>query len=291
MLQMKRSLLYVPADNEHMAKKAFSLESDCIIFDLEDSVAGDRKEIGRRILESLFIGEHLSGKEHMVRVNDIDSPFFSEDMRVVVKIKPHAVVLPKATEDALVAADVLLSGLEKEFNLPCGEIKLIPLIETAYGVCRAYYIARKVKRVCAIQFGAEDFTRDMEIRRTSSGNEIFFARNEVAVACRANGIEAIDTPFTDFNDDAGLEFDCNIAKSIGMKAKTCIHPKQIGIINRIFSPDQSEIAYAVKIIDQANLPENQKKGAFQFEGKMIDKPVLARAVAVLETAKKSGILK
>lgn len=260
-----------------MLQKVAGLPCDAAIFDLEDAVAAENKALARERLEAASVWHDVADKLLMIRINDAESDQFFEDVCLAVRMRPAAIVLPKATEDAVVLADRLLALMERRYSIPVGGIRVIPLIETAYGVCRAFEIARASTRICAMQFGAEDFTRDMQLTRTRLGAEVRVARSQMALACRANGIEAIDTPFSDYKDQEGLLADCEEAKLVGMNAKTCIHPSQIEAINRAFRPSMEEIAWAGRVLEQAELPENSGKGAFPMEGKMIDRPILERA--------------
>ena len=284
MSRTKRSLLYMPADNPRMVEKAATVGSDAVIFDLEDAVGTEHKAQAREVLRNSPIWTSQREKELLIRLNDVSTPYFYEDLRLAAALRPDAVVLPKATEDAVAIVDTLLAPLEAEFGVAAGSIRLIPLIESAYGVCRAYEIARKSGRITAMQFGAEDFTRDLEVTRTKGGREFWLARMQMAMACKANGIEAIDTPFTDYRDDAGLAEDCEAAKQAGMSGKTCIHPRQVETVNRAFSPSPAEIEQAARILACAGRPENLGRGAFPLDGKMIDAPVIARARRTMEKA-------
>jgi citrate lyase subunit beta/citryl-CoA lyase len=276
-----RSLLYVPCDREKMIDKSLTLKCDGIILDLEDAVSIENKELARKILCSKKNILNNSDRLFVVRINGYDTRYFEEDLLAALTINAAAVIIPKGDEKSVKAAEKFLDLNEKEGQ----SIKLIPLIETAYCI---EYIAQTLSatdRVIAAQFGAEDLTKDLGINRTSKGDEIIYTRNRFTIACRAQKKGAIDTPYTDFNDEAGLVYDTLAIKNMGMTGKTCIHPCQIETVNRLFSPTSEEIEAAKKIVELFGLEENKSKGVVVIDGKMVDAPVFRRAEKVLEKAK------
>ena len=180
---------------------------------------------------------------------------------------------------SLFVLDKILSNFEKKHELK--QTKVICLIEETRAVLEVNELA-KHPRVEALLLGAEDLTNELEIQRSIKGDEIQFARSQVIYAAIANKIIPIDTPFTDISDTEGLEWDCQNAQSLGMKAKTAIHPNQLEKINEIFSPNIKMIEWAKGVVD---LAEKSGKGVFQYKGKMIDKPVIDKAYKILEKAK------
>jgi citrate lyase subunit beta/citryl-CoA lyase len=280
-----RSLLYVPGDKSNMIKKAFSLDCDGIIFDLEDAVSISQKNLARVLLIEQLTNNSWNQKTVLIRINDYLTDFYAEDIVAVGKIIPHGVIVPKSNEAAVKKTCDELSQIESKRQIKANTIKLIPLVETAYGIENISSIITASPRVYAVQFGAEDLTRDLGITRTKTGEEVLYAKNRMVIACKAAGVEPIDTPYTDFNDETGLLNEINISKGMGMTAKTCIHPKQIVPVNQAFSPTLEEIALAERIIAVSEEPDNIHSGAFALDGKMIDAPIIARARKTLETAK------
>ena len=282
MRHLRRSLLFTPADNARMLEKAGTIKSDALVFDLEDAVVPTSKAAAREVLRQAAVWKDKGKRDLLIRVNDVDTEWFLQDLDLVAELLPDAVILPKATPEAVVYADHILTAHERSLGLEMNSIRLLPVIETARGVCELKEISGAAKRVFGLQFGAEDFTRDMEIERTKSGEEIMVAKTMMAIVCKAYRIEAIDSPFTDFRDDEGLKKDCEIAKRIGIVAKTCIHPNQVEIVNEAFMPTREEIEYARGVLATAELEENRHKGAFPFMGKMIDPPIIARARHIIQ---------
>ncbi len=286
----RRAILYVPGSSEKMLQKSRTLAVDGVVYDLEDSVAPDLKNSARRMVADLIKQAlpEMNGakKEIIVRVNPFDSPHVLDDLAAVCACPPHAIILPKATAPTVIAADAVLGALEAKHGLPPAGIELIPLIETAMGLETAFDIARASARITALQFGGEDFTREMETRRTAESGEIRYARNRLAVAARACRVDCLDTPYPDFKDVEGYRRDTEYAKSIGMTGRCLIHPSLIEETVRIFTPSCEDIAHAKKVVAAFAAAEREGKGAVALDGKMIDLPIVERARAVL---KKSGI--
>lgn len=280
---MRRSLLFVPGDNPGMLQSAGVYNADSIIIDLEDSISLPNKD-SARILVNEFLKDHKLKKEVIVRINSFDSPYYKEDLELLVSDNIDTILLPKANLENTVKLDAMLSKLEHEKKLK-KTIKIIPLIEQVASLLEVEEIAL-LNRVDGILLGAEDLTTDMGVERTKKGLEIFYPRAKVALACINAGIEAIDTPFTDTRDFIGLEEDCHMSKGLGFKAKSAIHPNHIDIINNVYSPSKEEIVYAIQVLEMAKT----NKGAFSINNKMIDKPVIERAKKTIENAKAFGLI-
>ena len=284
----RRSLLYVPGSSEKMICKALTLKADAIIFDLEDAVRLDQKEKARTNICKLF--KEICGEsrplhsEIIVRINAFDSAFALEDICQIGRYMPNTILIPKADKRKIVAADIILSMLELQYGFPKQSLKMIILVETAEGVETIYEMIQSSERITGVQFGAEDFTRDMEIVRTSKGEELIYSRNRLAIACHACKIDCIDTPYTDFKDIDGCVRDTQFAKSIGMTGRCVIHPSLIELTNGIFSPSLQEIADAERIVSAFDEAAKNGFGAVALDGKMIDLPVVQRAKKRLEKA-------
>lgn len=280
----RRSLLYVPGDNSKMLNKSFDRPCDSIIIDLEDAIAPDHKDEARDLTEEFVLNADRT-KELFIRINDVNSPYYKKDLEMAIRSKVDGVVLPKACLDAVEILESDLNKLDKNADMP-----YIALIESAIGLVELRELIICGKRLIAIQFGAEDYTRDLEIERTKSGDEVEFARYIIGLNCKSYCVQAIDTPFTDYKDDEGLKYDIEIAKRTGMKAKTCIHPDQIEMINQMFVPSSAEVAFAKRVTEEASKTENISKGAFSLDGKMVDKRVIERAKLVLERTKAYNLI-
>lgn len=282
---MRRSCLFIPSSNPGMLQSADIYHFDTVIFDLEDAVMMSEKESARELLKNFLSVADLKNKEVMIRINGLDNDFTVADVKSLVSDDIDAIMLPKARVKDIVYLDHLLTQIEIEKQLK-KKISIVPIIELATSLLEVEAIAEQ-NRVDGILLGAEDLTSDMEVIRTEEGNEILYPRARIAIACKAYKIDAIDTPYTNVGNMEGLKRDALVAKGLGFNAKACIHPNQIDCINQIFSPTEKEILKAQKIIAAY---EQEKKGAFSLDGKMIDKPILDRSQKILEKAKKFGLL-
>lgn len=275
---MFRSLLFIPANNPSMLQNADIFMSDGVIFDLEDAVALGEKDNARDLLGTYLETNKSLPKTICLRVNGVFTPFIDDDLQLLATQKVDYLVCPKTDIDALFILDYKLSCLEEKYGLDQTEI--ICLLEDSTGILQANEIAGH-PRVKGLLLGAEDLSNQLEIERTKLGQEILFARSKVIYAAASHQIISIDTPFTDISDDQGLSNDCLMAKQLGMKVKTAIHPSQIETIHQVFSPSKEIIEWAKGLI---SIHENEGKSLFQYQGKMIDKPVIERAKKIIEKA-------
>ncbi|MEG0773111.1 aldolase/citrate lyase family protein [Clostridium sp.] len=290
MKKLRRTMLFMPGNNPGMLQNAGILGADSIILDLEDAVSLTEKDSARILVREAIKNVDYSGVEVTVRINPLTTEFAREDIDVIGRIKPDALMVPKATEEELIEVHSILDKIEEEEGFEKGSIKLIPLVESAYGVENVYNIIKASNRVTAILLGGEDLTSDLGIKRTKEGDEIFYARNKMAVACRAMKVDSIDTPFTDTNDFEGLEKDTRKAKSLGMTGKASINPRQIDTIHSVYAPTKEEIRHAERVLDAMEEAEREGKGVFSLDGKMVDAPIINRAKTTIELAKVLGLI-
>jgi len=285
MKRLRRTMLFMPGNNPGMLQSAGILGADSIILDLEDAVSLTEKDSARILVREAIKNLDYSNVELVVRVNPITTEFALKDIDVIARVKPDALMIPKATEEELKTIDEMLINIEKEEGFDAGSIKLIPIVETAYGLQNVYNIIKSCDRIVAVLLGGEDLTSDLGIKRTKEGEEIFYARNQVAIACRTMKVDSIDTPFTDTNDFEGLEKDTRKAKSLGFTGKAAISPKHIDTIHSVFAPSFDEIKHAERVLTAMEEAEKEGKGVFSLDGKMIDAPIINRAKNTVELAK------
>lgn len=286
---MARSLLFLPGNNPNMLINADCLGADGVIFDLEDAVSPAEKDAARILVRNTMRYMELSC-ERVVRINSVDTEYWREDLKAILPERPNAILLPKtARGEDIITLDGYISELEEKLSLPLGSVGIIALIETALGVENAFLIASASKRVKALFLGAEDLTADLQSKRTKESREIEYARTRLVVAARAAGVDVYDTPFTDVNDDEGIEKDALLAKALGFTGKASISPRHVEIINSVFSPSIEEIDYAYEVIDAIRRAKAEGKGAISLRGKMIDAPIVARANRTIELARMLGI--
>lgn len=280
----------MPGNNPGMLQNAGILGADSIILDLEDAVSLTEKDGARILVSEAIKNVNYNGVEVVVRINPLDTSFGPKDLDVIARVKPDTIMVPKADEEEIKLASKLLDDIEKEEGFEENSIKIIPLVETAFGLENVYNVIKASSRVVGILLGGEDLTSDLGIKRTKTGEEIFYARNKVAIACRALRVDSIDTPFTDTNDFEGLAKDTMNAKSLGFTGKSSINPRQIDTIHKVYAPTSGEIDHAQKVLEAMEEAKIQGKGVFSLNGKMVDAPVINRAITTVELAKKLGLL-
>lgn len=290
MKRLRRTMLFMPGNNPGMLQNAGILGADAVILDLEDAVSLTEKDSARILVREAIRQIDYTQVEVVVRVNPLDTEFGATDVDTIARVKPDTLMIPKADEEQILRVDQMLTAIEKEEGFEAGSIQLIALIETAIGLETVYQVIKASKRVVGVLLGGEDLTSDLGIKRTKEGEEIFYARNKVATACRALRVDSIDTPFTDTNDDAGLVKDTAKAKSLGLTGKAAINPRQIDTIHAVFAPSEAELKHALRVLAAMEEAKKEGKGVFSLEGKMIDAPIINRATTTVELGKILGLI-
>jgi len=284
-VELFRSLLFVPGNRSDMLEKASTADTDILVPDMEDSVPDNEKSNARTLISEKL--ETLSGKNQSIvpRVNALDTGLTFDDIHAVVNSKTYGISVGKIESSwDIKEVSKILSQIESEKSVELGSTKIIAWIESASAIVNVNSIASASDRMLGIAFGGEDFTNDMGIQRSETGIEILYPRSVVAVAAKAAGITAIDTPYVNFRDNDGLEQEIKSVLPLGFKAKFAIHPGQLQSINNLFSPSEEAIEYAKKVIEVFEEAERNGSGATSLDGKMIDVPVVKRARNLLELA-------
>lgn len=282
MNKIRRSMLFIPGNNPGMVQSADVFNADCVIIDLEDSVALDEKDAARTLLKEATKSIKYEDVEIVVRINPFDTKYYALDVEVVKDLPIDAILLPKATVESVLDLDKQLTNTDIKINV---------LIETALGVEQVYQILDATERCEGLMLGGEDLCADLSVPRTKEGQEIFYARGRVVMAAKALKKIVIDTPFTDTLDEEGLKKDSSFAKGLGFDGKAVINPRQIEVINKIFSPTQIEIEHAQAVIHAKEAALIQGLGVFSLNGKMVDLPIIKRAEHIINVSKKIGIIK
>jgi citrate lyase subunit beta / citryl-CoA lyase len=289
--RLRRSLLYVPGNMPSMLQNIPLFDCDGVIIDLEDAVPLSEKDAARILVKSFLSNYTERNKEVLVRINPLDSKWGHDDLRMILPALPDGVRLPKAdTPEIVERLDTLLTEFEEELDVEIGRFGILPSIESARGIINATGVAATSKRVFALAFGAEDYTASLEIERTKGGEELFNARTRVLWAAKAAGIQAIDTVFSDVNDMEGLRRETELVKRLGYTGKSLVNPRQIDVVHEVFAPKQAEIDYALQVIDAIKRARLMGTGVISLGGRMIDAPVVKRAVRVLRTAHAHGLV-
>jgi citrate lyase subunit beta/citryl-CoA lyase len=285
-----RTNLYASASSPVNLTQATFYDEDCIVYDLEDSVAISEKDAARLLIYNTVRHHRPNDKYVIIRVNGIYSEYIDEDLEAAVRALPDAIRIPKVESAAEVQnIENKIETIERQAGITVGSTKLWCNIESHMGVLRAREIAAASPRIVAMAMGAEDFTAGMGAQRTKAGLEIFYARNAVLMACREAGIAAIDAVFSDINDIDGLQEDVALSRNLGFDGKTVVHPRQVATVNSAFAPSKKEVAYALRVLATLEEGKRQNKGVITLDGSMLDKPMALRAAAVLEKAKAAGM--
>lgn len=290
MTKLRRTMMFVPGNKPALINSAHIYGSDSLMFDLEDSIAVTEKDSARFLVYHALTTLDFNGIETVVRINNLLTIFGEEDLKAIVKAKPNIIRLPKTENAADVKyADDLITKWEQNYDIKLGSIKLFAAIETALGVLNAREIATASNRLVGMAIGAEDFVTDMKTNRSPEGTELFAARSMIVLAAKAAGIAAVDTVFTNIDDDEGLKKETILIKQLGFDGKSVINPRQIDIVHQVFTPTSNEIAKANRIIKAYEEAIRKNSGVFALDGRMIDKPIVDRAYYVISLAKASGI--
>ena len=287
----RRSMLFMPGDSLRKISKAAQLDVDCIVMDLEDGVAFSQKEAARQTVGEAFQTLEFGRSERLVRLNPPESDLFAADIETTITVQPDGYVIPKVeTAEHLAVVDRYLAQAEAERGWANGGIKLFAVVETAKGIVNLKEIAEATPRLAALMFGAEDLAGDIGATRTKAGWEVFYARSAVVIVAAAFDIQAIDMVFTDLSDEDGLAEECRIAQQLGYDGKMAIHPRQVGVIHRAFAPSPEAVERAQRLIAAHQQHQAAGAGAFNFEGKMVDMPLVRAAENTLVQARLAGML-
>lgn len=290
MEKLRRTMLYVPGNNAGMVKDAHIYRSDSVMFDLEDSVSLSEKDSARLLIFNALKTLDYEGIETVVRINGLDTPYGVDDIKAMVRAQPDIIRIPKAdTADDIKKVEALIEKEEKLAGIKPGTIKIMAAIEGPLGVLNAYSIAKASKRMIGLAIGAEDYVTNMKTKRSPGGIEILFARSQIVTAARAAGIYALDTVYSDVNNEEGFIEEVKLIKQLGFDGKSVISPRQINPVHKVYCPSQKEIDFALRVVEVIKEANEKGSGVIALDGKMVDKPIVDRAERVLAMAKASGI--
>jgi citrate lyase subunit beta/citryl-CoA lyase len=282
-----RSFLFAPGNHARKVEKVFDCGADNVILDLEDAVAKAEKVATRALVVEALKRPRQSGANKggaYVRVNGFHTEFCYGDAVAVVGPGLDGIILPMVeSRDQLVALDWLVGALERERGLKPGSIDIIPIIETGKGIANARTIAASGTRVRRMAFGAGDYTLDMNMEWTLTESELEHARAEMAVASRAAGLEApIDTVWVHIKDLDGVASSAKRARQLGFQGKMCIYPPQVERVNAAFTPTETEIAFARRVVAAFEQAEREGSSSIQLDGYFIDYPIVYKARRTLD---------
>lgn len=284
LIKPKRTALYMPASNQRALEKAPGLAVDCIILDLEDSVAPDLKAVAREQAAARVRAGGFGAKQVVIRVNGIGTEWFAADMAAAIAAGPDAILVPKvsSTKDIEILVEMRdrLGGAES--------LSFWAMIETALAILNVQDILKTAEetgaRLSCLVMGNNDLAKETGVRLLPGRAALVPWMMTALAAARAYGLDILDGVFNAIDDEAGFGAECEQGRDFGFDGKTIIHPKQIAIANEVFQPSAAEVADARAIVAAFALPENGDKGVIMLEGRMVERLHLQMAVRVLAMA-------
>jgi citrate lyase subunit beta / citryl-CoA lyase len=271
MTRPRRSLLFMPGSNARALEKARSLAADCLILDLEDSVAPDAKAKAREQIAQAIAAKGFGKREIWVRTNSLDTPWWRDDAAMTAQAKVDGILVPKiSTVDDLDTIGARLTEVGAD-----SAIKVWAMIETARAVLDADKLGAASRdpktRLAGFVFGPNDIARETRIRMMPGRVAMIPMITHCILAAHAHGLEMLDGPYGDISNAAGFAEECTQGRDLGFDGKTLIHPSQIEACNAIFTPAAEDVAEARRIVAAFELPENAGRGAIQLDGRMVER--------------------
>lgn len=280
-----RTFLFIPGHLDHMLSKAGDVDADCIAFCLEDAVPLQDKSVARKKVREVIEKTDFNKKSVFVRINSIDTGLTLLDLGDVACAKLDGFVYPMAnTADDIKNFDAQLSLIENQIGLKKGHFSLIVLVETPMAVLHAYELAKASARVVALLFGCEDYMAEMESRYSEKQMSLFVPRSTIAMAARAAGVEAIDTPYVNIEDLEGLRSFATIGRDLGMSGMLVMSPRQIPIIKECYTPSIDEIKAAQEVVVGEDLARKMGKGIVVVGDKFVSPPTIKQSRKLLRRA-------
>jgi citrate lyase subunit beta / citryl-CoA lyase len=280
----RRSVLYMPGSNERALEKAKTIPADALIFDLEDAVAPDAKPLARDQVSAAVKNGGYGGREIVIRVNALETPWGTEDILAACEAEPDAILVPKVVHpgDVISVAKILQGVHAPE------KIRLWAMMETPMAILNARTIAATAvyeeNRLCCLVMGTNDLIKESRARALHDRFAVVPWLAMTLVAARAYRLDIIDGVYNEFRDEMGLREECERGRTLGMDGKTLIHPSQVGPCNQIFSPTEEEVEWSRKIIEAFRRPENKQKGVIVVEGRMVERLHLGMAERTVSIA-------
>ena len=283
-----RSLLIAPGNRPDLLKKFPRCDADAFVIDLEDGTPQAEKVAARRELAGVVAYLRAQGLRGLlfVRTNEPASHHTDADIDAALHLDIDGLVIPKlAAPSELHRFGAALTAAERGDRRP---ILLIGSIETMNGVVNVHALATGDPHLCAFCFGAEDFISDIGGRRTPEGLEVLYARSQIVLAAKAAGLNAIDQVVVEIRDDERFRHDSMVGRNLGYDGKMCLLPRQVELANELFSPTPEEIDRSRRLVEAYEAAVAEGRGVIDFEGRMVDPPLLKRAKSVLALASHLG---
>jgi citrate lyase subunit beta / citryl-CoA lyase len=285
--RLRRSRLYLPGTEPRYTINASLHGPDAIILDLEDSVHHAEKDAARLLVRNALRAVSFGDCERMVRINQL--PLGLEDLAEIIPEAPDLILVPKAEHPGQVKqVDHMINELKVRHSIT-RPIWLMPILESGQGIENAGAIAAASENVVALSIGLEDYTADLGVARTPEGRESLYARARLVNAAKAAGVQAIDSVYSDVADREGLKRWAEASRALGFEGMGCIHPAQIPVIHAAFAPSRGEIEKAQKIVSAFEEAQQRGVAVVSLGSKMIDPPVVQRALKLVARAKAMGL--
>jgi citrate lyase subunit beta/citryl-CoA lyase len=289
--RLRRTMLYVPGNMPSMLQNVPLFKCDSVILDLEDAVNYAEKDAARNLVRRFLSTWKERDKEVLVRINPLYTKWGRDDLAAILPEMPDAIRFPMCeTAEQALELDAELAQYENAQGLAIGRFGILPSIETVKSVLNAYAIATSSERIFGLAFGAEDYTASMGVARTNSGEDLMHPRMMIVMAAKAAGIQAIDTVFSDVGDMDALRRETELVKRLGYTGKCLVNPRQIDIIHEVFAPKQEEIDYAQEVLEAIRQAHESGTGVVSLRGKMVDAPIVKRALHTLRVAYAQGLV-
>jgi citrate lyase subunit beta/citryl-CoA lyase len=287
--RLRRTMMFMNAQKPGLIKDAYIYGADTIMLDLEDAVAENQKDAARFSLYHALTTIDYGNTEVLVRINGLDTPHWEEDIRVAVAGGADGIRISKCESAADVkAVEEHILAAEREFGVEEGRTLIMAALESAKGVVNAYEICCASDRMFGIALAGGDFRKDMHVKVTDTGIDIMVARGMILLAARAAGVQCFDTNFADFKNMEGFEREVHQNRQMGFDGKSIINPRQIRLVNELFSPSDEDIAYAERLIRSYAEQYARGVGVYTVDGKMVDIAFIKEARNTLKYAKECG---
>lgn len=284
---LMRSLMFVPAHNQHLLESSLRRDADVLLLDIEDSVPVCDKQQARDNIKEFAALPETQGKLLFPRVNDRESGELLKDLYQLTIPGITGFVYPKSNkEEDVYFVGKLLETIEYEKHIPVGTFKVIPLIETVGAVMNIEAICKACpNRVVAVAFGCEDYVTSLHGQHDPEGESIFFARNMIANGARACGVLPIDTVHIKVHDLEDLKQNLKLSKKLGFEGMLVLNPKELPLVHWYFSPTDEEVAWAEEMVSLYEEAQREGKGVALKNGKFVGPPMYGMAMNILNKKK------
>jgi citrate lyase subunit beta/citryl-CoA lyase len=281
--RLRRSRLYVPGSEPKYFINAALHRSDGVILDLEDSVHVSERDASRLLVRNALRAVDFIGCERMVRINQI--PLGLDDLDEIVPECPDLILIPKVENpEQVVEVDRRVAEIKSNYGIT-RPVWLMPILESALGIENAFAIAKASSQIAALTIGLEDYTADLGVAKTLTGTESLYARQRIVNTARAAAVQAIDSVYGDVGDLEGLRDWALSSRAMGFEGMGCVHPMQIPVIHEAFAPTAAELEKARKIVAAYDEAQAKGLGVVSLGSKMVDPPVVQRALKLMARAK------